>query len=84
MDLCDFSVNYSGVSLLVHVSLVQLQDSYHIAKQSLSHKNSIQSRKVFMAILIIFSDGKSTILQLLALQVMISYILHSVFLRACK
>lgn len=51
----------------------------HSKTMSASHKDSIQSSKVFMAFLIIFSDGKSTILQLLALQVMISYIAHSVF-----
>jgi len=37
-----------------------------------------------MAILIIFSDGKSTILKLLALQVMISSILHSVLFKSMQ
>lgn len=80
-DLCDTSVNYSGVSMLAGSSFLSAatRQLSHSKTMSASHKDSIQSSKVFMAFLIIFSDGKSTILQLLALQVMISYIAHSVF-----
>ncbi len=46
----------------------------HSKTMSVSKKDTIQSSKVFMAILIIFYVGKSIILQLVPLQVMIPYI----------
>lgn len=82
-DLCDTSVNYSGVSMLAGSGFLSAatRQLSHSKTMSASHKDSIQSSKVFMAFLIIFSDGKSTILQLLALQVMISYIAQCFFLK---
>lgn len=71
VELCDTSVNYSGVSMLAGFLSAATRWLSHSKTMDVSKKDTIQSSKVFMAVLL---KNVMLVSRLVPLQVMIPYI----------